>query len=449
MEAVERHKKRVVLLDVVGLSLDHIRNKERFPCIAELVDQGRLIGMDPVFPAVTMPVQASLTTGVYPEAHGVVANGFYFRDHFQVGFWEQAAALVEAERLWDRLKRTSPDLKTASLFFQSTLYARCDAVITPRPLHTEEGLIPWCYSKPPGLYEEISGRIGEFNLMSYWGPLASIESSRWIARAAVEVMRLIMPDLLLVYLPHLDYCSQKWGPQAQETLDEHGHVDGEVGRIVEGIRALGLEGETVYILLSEYAFFPVRGDIPLNRILREAGLLCVRTIQDREYLDLELSPAFAMVDHQIAHIYMSPGYESRVRSVLEGIEGIDHVMDAEGKQFYRVGHGRAGDLIAVSARDRWFSYAWWDRSDRAPDFARHVDIHRKPGYDPLELFLEPGTFHISQDTSLIKASHGYPPTSVLDRVPLLISGDASQDAWGPEPVSVTVVPEIIEKILSR
>jgi predicted AlkP superfamily pyrophosphatase or phosphodiesterase len=448
MGALVKGNRSVVLLDVIGLSLDHLREKGRIPHIAGLLDRGHLLEMEPVFPAVTLPVQASLTTGDYPETHGVVANGFYFRDHFHVAFWEQAAALVESERLWDRLKRKFPGLKTACLFFQNTLYAQCDALITPRPLHTDSGVIPWCYSKPPGLYEEIVRRIGEFKLMSYWGPLASIESSRWIAQAAVEVMRLVGPHLLLVYLPHLDYASQKAGPRSQETLDALREVDAEVGRIMDGVRALGLEGETIYVLLSEYAFFPVREAIALNRIFRDAGLLATRNIGGRDYLDLEFSEAFAMVDHQVAHIYTSPKSRSRVRDLVGGIEGIDHCFGEQEKRVHRVAHRRAGDWVAVSARDRWFSYGWWDGPERAPDFAGHVDIHRKPGYDPLELFLEPGSFHIAQDTNLIKGSHGYPPVSKEDRVPLVISKEARLGDWGPGPVSVTRVPDLIEKIFS-
>lgn len=439
--------KRVVVIDVVGLSLAHFEFKESMPHIASLLDQGRLFDMQPVFPPVTLPVQASLTTGVYPEKHGVVANGFYFPENFQVAFWEQAAGLVRTERIWDRLKRKNPELKTAALFFQNTLYAQCDAIITPRPMHTEEGLVQWCYSKPVGYYEEVSQQIGDFNLFSFWGPFASIESSRWIAQAAVETMARIRPNLLYVYLPHLDYPCQIHGPANQKILAELSQVDREVGRIVGGIANLGLGHETLYIVLSEYAFSEVQGDIPLNRLLKESGLLKVRTIQGREYLDFELSPAFAMVDHQIAHIYVKSGKEKEVRKALEKIDGIDFLLGFEDKTAYHIGHPRAGDIIAVSARDRWFSYYWWDERAKEPDFAAHVDIHRKPGYDPMELFLEPETFKVSQDTNLIRGSHGYPALSRQDQVVFLISGERQNTVAVPETLCVTEIAAIIEKDL--
>jgi len=438
---------RVVVIDVVGLSTEHFQRKENIPHIAALSSQGRLFQIKPVFPPVTLPVQASLTTGKYPEEHGVVSNGFYFPENFQVAFWEQAASLVQTGRIWDSLKSKEPSLKTAVLFFQNSLYANSDVIITPRPLHTEEGLIQWCYSKPVGFYEEICQQIGEFNLFHFWGPMASIESSRWIAKAAVETMDRVRPHLMFVYLPHLDYCSQKYGPEDSIVLDELRQVDREVGRIVEGAEALGLAEETVFIVLSEYAFYRVQGDIPLNRVLREKGLLEVRTIQGREYLDMELSPAFAMVDHQIAHIYTKSGYEKAVRRVLEKVDGIDMLLDGDGKTSFQVNHPRSGDFIAVSSKNRWFSYYWWDDRSREPDFATHVDIHRKPGYDPLELFVDFKTREISQDTSLIKGSHGYPAMEEGDNVPFLISGKESMDLEIPENFCVTDVSGIIEKIL--
>ena len=440
-------KARVIVIDVVGLSPDHFQQKENIPHMASLLSQGRLFQMKPVFPPVTLPVQASLTTGKHPEEHGIVANGFYFPENFQVAFWEQAASLVQTERIWDSLKSKDPSLKTAILFFQNALYSSSDVIITPRPMHTEEGLIQWCYSKPVGFYEEICRQIGEFNLFHFWGPMASIESSRWIAKAAVETMDRVRPNLMFVYLPHLDYCSQKYGPEDSIVQDELRQVDQEVGRIVQGVEDLGLADETVFIVLSEYRFYGVQKDIPLNRVLREKGLLEVRAIQGREYLDIELSPAFAMADHQIAHIYTKPGYEKAVRRVLEEVDGIDMLLDGEGKNSFQVNHPRSGDFIAVSSRNRWFSYYWWEDRSREPDFATHVDIHRKPGYDPLELFVDFETRKISQDTSLIRGSHGYPAMEKKDYVPFLISGKGSMDLEIPENFCVTDVAAIIEKIL--
>ncbi|MBZ0158087.1 MAG: alkaline phosphatase family protein [Alphaproteobacteria bacterium] len=442
--------KRVVVIDIAGLGMQHFEDTAALPRLSSLVRRGRLLRMKPVFPAVTLPVQASLTTGLFPDRHGVVANGFYFREDHRIAFWEQAAALVGGERIWERLKRKSPSLKTASLFLQNTLYASCDAVITPKPLHTGKGMVQWCYSKPPGLYEEICEKRGEFDLLHYWGPLASIESSRWIAGASLEVMDRIRPDLLFVYLPHLDYCLQRHGPGSPAVHEELARVDAEAGRIIDGIGERGLSGETVFIVLSEYAFSAVTGDIPLNRIFRENGLFAVRTIAGREYPDFELTPAFAMVDHQVAHVYCKPGHLSAVRNILERTDGVDHILQGEGKKEYRIGHQRSGDLVAVSARDRWFSYYWWEERVREPDFAGQVDIHRKPGYDPLELFIERGehgTFRVPQDTGLIKGSHGYPPLGEEDMIPLLLSGEGTEALGLPDALCIADIPSIIEEIL--
>lgn len=439
--------KRVIVIDVVGLSPSHFRNMERMPNLESLKLQGTLHALKPVFPALTLPVQASLTTGAYPDRHGVVANGLYFPDNRQVAFWEQSSALVQSQRTWELLRELNPAHKTACLFLQNTLYASCEAIITPKPLHTEKGLVQWCYSKPVGFYEELSEKLGKFNLLHYWGPMASIESSRWIADAAIETMARQKPDLMYVYLPHMDYCSQRFGPDDPCIGENLALIDSEVGKIVRGVDDLGLREQTVILVLSEYVFSKVQGDIALNRRLRNYGLLEVRTIEGREYLDCELSPAFAMVDHQIAHLYIRPGYEKEVRRVLEQTDGIDLILDLEGKKRFRVDHPRSGDLVAVSAKNRWFSYYWWDDRSRAPDFADHVDIHRKPGYDPLELFLEPGTFEISRDTSLIKGSHGYPCLTEEDCAVMLISGDTGKGAEIPENPCIVDIQGIIQNIL--
>lgn len=440
-------KKRVVVLNIAGLSPAHCELGEDMPHVSALRQRGRLHTMSPVFPAVTLPVQASMTTGRYPAAHGVLANGSYSRQTHQVSFWEQAAALVEGERVWTRIKRQRPELKTALLFMQHSLYADADVVITPKPFHTDQGFIPWCYSKPVGFYEVLCERIGPFNLMHYWGPMASIEASRWIAGAAVETIASVTPDLMFVYLPHLDYCLQKFGPDDPGLAAELRAVDEQVGRIVGAVEANGLRQETVFIVLSEYRIQPVCSDVPINRVLRNNGLLSVRTINGREYLDCELSQAFAMVDHQVAHLYVKEGAMAKVRGLMERTEGIDFIFAPHEKAEFRIDHPGAGDLVAVSARDRWFSYYWWNERSRGPDFATQVDIHRKPGYDPLELFLEPGTRSISQDTTLIKGSHGYPALAERDRVPLLISGAGAQSVDVPVDADHTILPGILEGLL--
>jgi predicted AlkP superfamily pyrophosphatase or phosphodiesterase len=396
----------VVVLNIVGLSPRHFERPELIPSLAHFAQRGALHPMRPSFPAVTCSMQATLLSGQPPSEHGILANGYFDRDTFEVKFWEQADALVQAPRLWDILKTKRPELKTTVLFWQNSMYIDSDIVITPRPLHLDSGLVQWCYSKPAGLYEELACEIGRFKLPSYWGPVAGLASSQWIARAAQYTWRQHKPNLLLVYLPHLDYSSQKFGPdspQAQQALREIDAIAGDLLREFCGSAAV--------IVCSEYSLTPVSGAIYPNRILREAGLLRVREIAGKEYLDFELSDAFAMVDHQIAHIFCKPQAVGMARDALANTCPFDWVT---------IHHPRAGELIAVAPPDKWFAYYWWTDWNKAPDFAFFVDIHRKPGYDPCELWFDwrrtARRFKPSTATNplLVKGSHGRVPANASD-----------------------------------
>lgn len=373
---------RVVILNVVGLSPRHFEQPGLIPNLAKL----RMRPMRPTFPAVTCSMQATLLTGQPPSEHGIIANGYFDRDTYEVKFWEQPEKLVQRPRLWDML----PGKKTAVLFWQNSMYINADIVVTPRPLHLDSGMVQWCYSKPAGYFEKLRQEIGDFKLQHYWGPVAGLGSSRWITKAAKWTYRHERPDLMLVYLPHLDYSSQKFGPTQPQALHE---VDALVGELM-------FEDATV-IVCSEYALTPVSGALYPNRQLRAAGLLRCREIAGKEYLDFELSDAFAMVDHQIAHIYCKPGKLDTARAALPGVE------------FATLNHPRAGELIAVAPKDKWFAYYWWDDWAKAPEFAYTVDIHRKPGYDPCELWFDWKKFlstrHLpttGTNPALVKGSHG-------------------------------------------
>ena len=381
-------KQRLVILNVVGLAPRHFNQPELIPNLAALARRGMLRPLQPSFPAVTCSVQATLLTGQPPSVHGIVGNGWFDRDTFEVKFWDQPAALVQAPRLWERL----PGCKTAVLFWQNSMYLNAEIVVTPRPVHTDAGLVQWCYSKPAGYYETLQAEIGSFKLQNYWGPVAGLGSSRWIAQAARWTWQRERPDLMWVYLPHLDYSSQKLGPDQPAALRE---VDAIVGELLAEL------GEAGVLVCSEYSLTPVTGALFPNRQLRAAGLLRVRTIAGKEYLDYELSDAFAVVDHQIAHIYCKPDRADAVRQALPGLEFVSSVT-----------HPRAGDLVAVAPADKWFAYYWWNDWRQAPDFAFTVDIHRKPGYDPCELWFDYGrmarTFRLATGTNpaLVKGSHG-------------------------------------------
>jgi predicted AlkP superfamily pyrophosphatase or phosphodiesterase len=400
--------KHIVLLDIVGLETDHL-SSNLIPNIESIEKEGMSIKMAPVFPAVTCTVQASLLSGQYPNKHGIISNGLYDRTNYTISFWEQSSSLVQSERIWDIVKRQdSSSIKTAVLFGQNTMYSKSDIVITPRPLHMEDGMIMWCYSKPVGYYEALKQKYGEFNLATYWGPLASYESSNWIVRAACDTLENHRPNLMFTYLPHLDYSAQRFGKDSREVREDLKRADNLVGLLIQKTIDLGIKDDTQFVIFSEYGFNDVRSHIPLNRKLRDAGLLSVRTINEKEYIDFEFSKAVAMVDHQIAHIYINDGLTQQTKRVLENIDGIERVLSGEDKKTFNIDHERSGDLIVLANKDSWFSYYWWYEDKKAPNFAKTVDIHRKPGYDPAELFIDPKTKSIPLNPNQIKASHGRP-----------------------------------------
>ncbi len=442
--------KHVIVLNIVGLEPKHLKGNQ-LPVISALADDGIALPMKPSFPCVTCSVQASILCGTYPDEHGIIANGLYDRNTYSVSFWEQASSLVQRERIWDILKRGNPSLKTAVLFWQNSMYANSDIIITPRPLHLENETVMWCYSKPVGYYEKVSQVIGEFDLMSYWGPLASSKSSEWITAAAEYTLETQKPNLLLVYIPHIDYSAQRFGKDSAQVAGDLKIADELVGKILKKLQKLGIEKESAIILLSEYAFNNVNKVIPLNLILRDNGLVSVREIKGQEYLDLEHSNAFAMVDHQIAHIYIKSksGKERQVKDILENVKSIYTLLDEEGKQKYRINNARSGELVAVADEDAWFNYYWWYDIKNAPRFARTVDIHRKPGYDPLELFLDPKTRTISLDTSQLKGSHGRPATGKEGLTTIIINTKINhrhrqqEEIFSSAPVDITQVTPTI------
>ena len=394
--------RRLVILNVVGLAPRHFERPELIPNLAALAKRGMMRPLKPSFPAVTCSVQATLLTGQPPSVHGIVGNGYFDRENFAVKFWEQPAAMVQAPRLWDQL----PGRKTAVLFWQNSMYINADIVVTPRPLHAESGLVQWCYSKPVGYYEKLQSEIGNFKLQDYWGPVAGIGSSRWIAKAAQWTWLNEQPDLMLVYLPHLDYSGQKFGPDQPAALRA---VDAVVGELLATV------GDAGVVVCSEYSLMPVTGALFPNRQLRAAGLLRCREIAGKEYLDFEMSDAFAVVDHQIAHIYCKPGKIDAVRAALPEVE------------FTTIAHPRAGELVAVAPPDKWFAYYWWEDWKKAPEFAFTVDIHQKPGYDPCELWFDyrrmARTWRLATGTNpaLVKGSHGRVDANPQDWGALVLS----------------------------
>jgi predicted AlkP superfamily pyrophosphatase or phosphodiesterase len=432
---------RVVVLDVVGLTMDHLADKERTPHLNRLARAGALLPMRPVFPAVTCPVQTSLLTGRLPREHGILANGRYRRDVYEAVMWDQRAAPVQTERVWDRLRRARPGARTALLFWQHAKYATADYILTPAPIHLEDQLIDHCYGKPAGLYEAACEALGRpFRLPSFWGPAASFESSRWIADAALWLLKQEQPELTLAYLPLLDYNAQRFGPDSDQALADVARIDTLVGEF-----AAQLDAKTALLVVSEYALVPVSQPVFLNRALRAAGLLNVQHVQGHEYLDLENSRAFALVDHQVAHIHLQEADPLAVAAVLRGIPGVAEVLDAPAQAGHGIDHPRGGDLVAIADSDAWFAYYWWRDDSLAPPFARTVDIHRKPGYDPVEQFWRDGG--IPLDASLVRGSHGRPPTGNSGLVACVAAGPGADSLRERAELAATDLPALILDLL--
>ena len=329
-----------------------------------------------------------MLTGVLPEEHGIVGNGWYERDQAEIRFWKQSNHLVQAEKVWETARRRAPGLTVANCFWWYAMHASTDITITPRPMYPADGRkIPDIYTTPPELRDILQASLGQFPLFNFWGPTANIASSQWIAESARMVHDQYAPDLLMVYLPHLDYDLQRFGPDDPRCDRAMSEIDEVAGNLIERLHA---DGRRV-IIVSEYGIGPVRNAVFPNRILRKAGLLNCREEMGRELLDPGGSTAFAVADHQIAHVYVQdPARHEEVAALFDSTDGIATVLMAESRKQAGLDHPRAGDLVLLSEQDHWFTWDYWLDESQAPDYARTIDIHRKPGYDPRELFFAPG-----------------------------------------------------------
>ncbi|MDB5649493.1 MAG: type phosphodiesterase/nucleotide pyrophosphatase [Hyphomicrobiales bacterium] len=377
----------VLALIVVGLTPRILR--EHMPRLAVVARHGGMKPLETITPAVTCSVQASFMTGTSPRDHGVVGNGWLFRDLMEVMFWRQSNHLVAGEKIWDAGKKRDPAFTSANMFWWYNMAASHDIGATPRPIYKADGRkIPDCYTTPPSLRDKLTERLGRFPLFQFWGPGTSIESTRWIAEATKIVMQEFNATLTLAYLPHLDYDLQRHGPDpahpaVRRSLED---VDAIAGEIVE----TALAGGRDVVILSEYGVTRVDRPVHINRALRAAGLLSVRAEDGAELLDPIASKAFAVADHQIAHVYVSePRLTPEVRAIVRALPGVEHVYDDADKRLIALDHPRSGELVAMADSRSWFTYYYWTEDAKAPDFARLVEIHRKPGFDPVELFIDP------------------------------------------------------------
>jgi predicted AlkP superfamily pyrophosphatase or phosphodiesterase len=373
---------KLLVVDLVGLTPDLLAH---MPRLRRLADQGSQAALEPVLPAVTCSVQSTFLTGLPPSGHGAVGNGWYFRELGEVFLWRQHNRLVGGEKVWETIRRERPDYTVANVCWWYAMGATTDWTVTPRPIYYADGKkAPDCYTRPPELHDELVGELGEFPLFTYWGPTAAITSSEWIIAAT----RRLMPraDLTLCYVPHLDYDLQRFGPDSPEAVQAARDVDAALAPLLDDAERAG----ATVLVLSEYGITAADQPVDVNRMLRRNGLLEVYTQDGMEYLDPWTSRAFAVADHQVAHVYVAdPADLEAVRALCADLPGVDQVLDRAGQAAYGLDHERSGDLVLVADETAWFTYYYWLDDARAPDFARGVEIHRKPGYDPAELFFDP------------------------------------------------------------
>ncbi|MBW8688091.1 alkaline phosphatase family protein [Chitinophaga rhizophila] len=377
--------KKTVVIDVVGLSSSLIG--VHTPFLQEYVKRRHLSSIKPMVPAVTTAVQSTYVTGQWPAEHGIVGNGWYDRQDSEIKFWKQSNRLVEAPKIWDKAKRLDPTFTVSKMFWWYNMYSTADYSVTPRPQYLSDGRkAPDCYAHPALLRDHLQRELGTFPLFQFWGPGANIKSTQWIADASVMTDDMYDPTLTLIYLPHLDYCLQKFGQDLPRISKELGEIDAVCRQLVTFYEKKGAE----VIILSEYGITNVNNPIHLNRRFREEGLIEVRVERGTELLDAAASKAFVVADHQIAHVYVNdPSVYKKVRSIVENTPGVELVLDRAGKRAHNMHHARSGELVLVADANSWFTYYYWLDDTRAPDFARLVDIHRKPGYDPVEMFMNP------------------------------------------------------------
>jgi predicted AlkP superfamily pyrophosphatase or phosphodiesterase len=470
---------RTVVINVVGLTGSLIG--PAMPNIARFAARGKMARIVPAFPAVTCTAQSNYLTGENPARHGIVGNGWYDRALAEVQFWKQSNHLVAGPKIWEQMRRVDPKFTCAQLFWWFNMYSSADYSITPRPAYPADGRKVFdIYTRPANIRPEIKRDLGEFPFAAFWGPAAGVNTprgaadaaSRWIAASAKWIESRYSPTLNLVYLPHLDYNLQRHGPFIKTQngpkinpaiLPDLAQIDAIAGDLIAWFQTRGVR----VVLLSEYGIAPVDAPVHLNRLFRQKGWIAVREELGLELLDCGASRAFAVADHQVAHIYLNdPSLAGPVRELLQGQPGVEFVLGDAEKAALGINHPRAGDLIAVAAERAWFTYYYWLDDALAPDFARCVDIHRKPGYDPAELFLDPQLplmklgilwrlarkqlgFRmlmdvIPLDAGLVKGSHGRRVTAPGEQ-PVLICDESA--AAMPEQIDSTGVAAVLTRVI--
>jgi predicted AlkP superfamily pyrophosphatase or phosphodiesterase len=430
----------LLLVNAVGLSLGQIG--PRTPHLAALKQRGSAAALGAVFPAVTLTAQASLLTGSLPRDHGVVGNGWYVREMGEPLLWRQPNGICAGEKLYEAAAKQHPSFTCAKLFWWFNLGAQVAYSLTPRPFYPADGRkIPAVYGWPKSFQSELEAALGPFPFFDFWGPKAGLASSRWLADAAKWTLNKHRPTLTMVYLPHLDYDHQRFGPSSAEGQQALTDLDRLVGELVSAADQAGAET----VVVSEYALEAVSRQVHINRALRQAGLLEVRETPGGEVLDVFGSKAFALADHQHAHVYVPrPTDLAATRSGLQNLPGIEALLDRREQARLAIDHPRSGDLVAIAEAGAWFTYYYWLDDQWAPDFAPTVDIHRKPGYDPAELFVNPALraprLRVAQRLLQKKLGMRY----LMDVIPL--HGDQVRGSHGRLPTRPEQGPVIVSSV---
>lgn len=380
-----------------------------------------------------------MLTGLPPREHGIVGNGWYFRDTSEIRFWQQSNSLIQHNGL------VYDGVETAKLFWWFNQHAPVHWSLTPKPYYGCDG------SKVFDVLDKtecnLTGHLGPFPFFSFWGPNAGLPASDWIAKATALVLQKNAPELTLTYLPHLDYDFQRYTAPDPKRVEE---VDRCAAIVIDAAQSIG----ATPIVVSEYGLVPVHKSVSINRALRQAGWLAVRNGPFGEILLPGDSKAFAVVDHQIAHLYVrNPSMLEEVRSLVQSLDGVAAVVHPSQLE---LDHPRSGEWIVLADEDAWFNYYYWLDDALAPDFARTVDIHRKPGYDPVELFMTSKIRAMARlaqkklglrykmdviplDASLVRGSHGLRP--IAQKGPLIIGPAA--------PADMLLFKEYIQSLLGR
>ncbi len=419
---------------VILVSIAHLREQDlsRLPNLLKVCQKGQTVTLKPTFPCVTCPVQANMTTGKLPNKHGIVGNGLYYRDRHFLEMWTGDNSVIETHQIWDVLEHSQQEIESAVWMPLHSKFCEANYVCTPAPIHNPDGSETlWCWSRPTSLYGKLRDKYGDFPLMNWWGPMSNIVSDTWSVDSAIYLAQKRQPSFFYIYLPHTDYESQKFGPDSPQMMASLDKYNDLIGKLVDEMTAVYGEENLVWLFAGEYSIVPVDHVTYPNRILRDAGLL--KTISEssvpnphvhhvpgmpqkeltgkEELIDFANTPAFAAADHQFSHVYLqdrSPENVTKVAQLFEGKEGFDDVVYGDRLTDFGLNHERTGDLVLVSAPNSWQAYYYWFDDANAPSFAHTVDIHRKPGYDPCELFFDPVIRGIPTDASLIKGSHGAP-----------------------------------------